>query len=205
MSANPKKRKGTNLLIVLIILVTIIPLAIIFVQWNLTQSSIDLNSPLAQEAQTVVWKMILLKTELLCFPENDVSALSEVMIDSTDYHLTKYDKEVIERIYGKDALPSAGLLTATKAEIMYRRRTPPSDTSITGTGMRPTIAPSYKCSSDYETHTQSMTQFLSVIQQDKNHLKVNYRWGSGEIEVNLTRMNDRWMVTSLKVIEPNRG
>lgn len=163
---------------------------------------IGMDTQVAVEAMSIVKRMYSLEGNISCIPGTTVDVLAEVMVDSPDFHATSYDKNLIEKVYGKQALAHAGLLTSKQA--LYLSRDLPAPTvSNPGTDptLRPTARPTYLCSPDPESKLDELLHFVSVAQVQDGDLIVTYDYTSGRYEAIIRVIDGKWKITSVKMIK----
>jgi hypothetical protein len=164
--------------------------------------TIEKDLPLAVEATSIVKRMYVLEGNITCVPGTTVDVLADVLIDSPDYQLTSYDKSMIEKVYGKQALTHAGLLTAKHAYYLARDLPVPTPTKpATGRIPRPTATPVYICSPDRESIVEEYFRYVSTEQWQDGHVTVTYDFTSGRYEAILRRFDGKWKITSVKMIK----
>jgi hypothetical protein len=145
--------------------------------------------------------MYFLEENLNCVAGTTIDVLAEVLVDSSDYHASSFDRDKIEKVYGKQALTHAGLLTSKQAHYLSRDL-PESTMSNPGSGpsLRPTAKPVYLCNTNPETILDELIHYVSVGQGRDGRVIVTYDYGGGRYEA-ITRMIDgKWKITSVKLI-----
>ena len=164
--------------------------------------SIEMDSPVAVEAKALVKRMYLLEGNIICVPGTSADVLAKVMVDSSDYNTTSLDRDNIERVYGKQALAHAGLLTSKQAYYASRDLPAPT-TSNPGLGptLRPTAKPVYLCSPEPENRLDELMHYLSVSQAQDGRVFVRYDYGGGELEATERLIDREWKITSIKLIK----
>ena len=171
--------------------------------WTIRQKPvpIDMDSFVAMDVKSLVKQMYFLEENLFCVPGTTVDVLAEAMVDSFDYHTSSYERDVIEKVYGKPALTHAGLLTSRQAYFLSRDL-PASPLPNPGSGptLIPTAKPVYLCSTNLETRLDELIHYVSVVQGRDGKVIVTYDYGGGRYEAITRMINSKWKVTSVKMI-----
>lgn len=196
-------RKGAVLWLIIAVVLAFFAIGIFFVVQAANKSQpISLKSQQALNAIAVIKRMHLLEGEIVCVPETLLDVLDEVMVDSPDYQKSAFDKTTIRRVYGNQAIKKAGLLTARKAYYHQRRFpsvvTPPP-------GIIPTAAPRGYCPPDRETRLEQNIHIISAAVGKDGRIIVQYSYYGSVIEAVLRQFNDRWLITSRKILHPSYG
>jgi hypothetical protein len=167
--------------------------------------TIDVNTPVAVEAISIVKRMYVLKGSINCVPGTTVEVFREIMADTSDYHATLYDKTSIEKVFGRKALSHAGFLTTTQADILVLDLpVPAAPNPGPGPTLRPTPKPVYICSPDPENSLDQYLRYVSVEQWQDGHVVVTYDYNSGasgRFEAILRTIDGKWKITSVKMIK----
>jgi hypothetical protein len=156
---------------------------------------IDLTTPLATEFRSVITKMCQLQRDLVCQPDMDVNVLDEVFEDTPDYRPSSKELSKIEKIYGSSALKQAGYLTYQKA--LYLSRHSPNLSTLEP-GINPTAPPTYYC---LETPNKINVVITAVSLGKDNKAIVRYEYVGGIREAIMRKIDDHWVITSIKLIE----
>ncbi len=118
------------------------------------------------------------------------------------------DVKTIRQEYGNQVLRNAGLLTSKKAYYLWRR-SPPVVTPPPG--IKPTALPSNYCPPGRETRLEQNIQFLSAVAGKEGaagkegRVIIRYSYYGSIIEAVLRQFDNRWLVTSIKIIQPSYG
>lgn len=196
-------QKRAVLWVIIAVALVILAIGIVFVIRVANKPQpISLESQQALHAIAVIKRMHLLEGEIVCVPETLLDVLDEVMVDSPDYQKSAFDKTTIRRVYGNQAINKAGLLTARKA-YYHQRRLPPVVTPPPG--IKPTAAPRGYCPPDRETRLEQNIHIISAAVGKDGRIIVQYSYYGSVIEAVLRRFNDRWLITSRKILQPSYG
>jgi hypothetical protein len=196
-------KKGKILLFAGIAILTVAGFMVGFV-WTtrLKPVNIDMDSPVAFEVKSAVKQMYFLEGNISCVPGTSVDVLADVMVDSSDYHATSYEQGQIEKVYGKQALTHAGLLTSKQAYYLSRDLPAPTISNPgSGPTPRPTATPVYLCSTNPETMIDELIGYVSIAQGQDGRVIVTYDYVGGRNEAITRLINGKWKVTSVKMIK----
>jgi hypothetical protein len=200
-SGGKMTQKGTPRLFVGMAILVVAGLIAGF-SWVTSQKpvSLDVNSQSAIEAKALIKRLSMLQWTISCGSGATVDMLGEVMVDSAEYKATASDKKLIERVYGKEALAHAGLLTSKKAYILSRDLPVPTPTySGSGQTLAPTQKPVRYCGS--ASDLDNFLKDATVSQGQDGHLIVDYDQGAGRYEAILRIIDGHWKITSIKMIK----
>ncbi len=196
-------RKGAVLWVITAVVLAISAIGIVVVVQAVNKPQpISLESQPALHAIAVIECMHLLEGEIVCVPETLPDVLDEVMVDSPDYQKSAFDKTTIRQVYGSQAIRKAGLLTARKA-YYHQRRFPPVVTPPPG--IKPTAAPRGYCPPNRETRLEQNIHIISAAVGKDGRIIVQYSYYGSVIEAVLRQFNDRWLITSRKILRPSYG
>lgn len=159
---------------------------------------IPITSEQVIQGSAVIARAYMLEGMINCAPGTDVEVLTEVMVDSSDYQISAFDKGRISHAYGNQALERAGLLTARKAYFLYRR-SPPVVTPPPG--IKPTAAPVIYCPQNWETKLEQKINIVSAAVRADERIIIRYHHYNALYEAILRQTNNRWVITSLKIIK----
>jgi hypothetical protein len=163
---------------------------------------LDMESPVAAEAKSVITQMFLLEHNITCVPGTTIDVLAEVMVDSSDYHASSTEKKAIERVYGKQALNHAGLLTSKQSYYLSRDiEIPVVPTPGTGPTPVPTKKPTYYCTPDFETSINQILFFKEISQGQDGRVIVSYSYVGNDFEAILRRTEDQLKISSIKLVK----
>jgi hypothetical protein len=167
--------------------------------------AIEMDTPVAVEAMSIVRRMYLLEGSIHCVPGTTVEVFAEIMADTSDYHATPNEKSAIEKVFGRKALTHAGFLTSRQADdLVLDLPVPPPPTPVEGPTLRPTPKGVYLCRPESENTVQEYLRFVSVGQWQDGHVVVTYDYlsgASGRFEAILRMIDGKWKITSVKMIE----
>jgi hypothetical protein len=158
--------------------------------------SVNLDSPESIAAQSVITRYYRLKSEMVCNPGSNVSALSDVLMDAPDYHPSQQLSQAIVTVYGAQRLHDAGYLTAMQAYYLNQRQPAPTlDPSVTPR-IRPTLPGIYYC----PTPSVDPSLIFQSVQRREQRLIVRFDDGPSTQEATLINADGHWFIVSMNVL-----
>jgi hypothetical protein len=171
---------------------------------TLQPDEVDIESALGQEIKASLIHFDQLRQLLSCKPDTNVNVLAEILIDSADYQPNPHESAAIQRFFGLDGLNHAGYLTSQQAYYRSWRSpatsTPPPDNRPTPHPTRPPAI--YHCP---DSPPESHLTLKSIVLYPEGCLTAQYDDGCSLYEATLRSVNDRWMISGMKLIFGCRG
>jgi hypothetical protein len=76
---------------------------------------IDLATPTVSDIKSLVTRMYQFQNDLVCQPDTNVNILDEVLLNTSDYHASLQELNIIKEVYDTETVIQAGYLTSQKA------------------------------------------------------------------------------------------
>lgn len=197
-----RKRNGYFLLSAIGIVILTIAI-FLFIGWLNRPLPISLNDPQSQPIEDVLTRSHEIEDILFCDSNSDINMLSEVYIDTVDYHPNNQDKLLIAKYLGDSVSKQVGYLTFRKAYHLWSRsgdgypqKTLPA-TPDYSTKLAPTAKPIRYCP---DSSSPPTLIFRNIAIRD-NKAVVTYDAPGSLNEATLIKLNGQWYITNIRVLQ----